>query len=124
MTTPSRSIEGLQIVGPAHPQQSEVLPPEAQEFLAALPGDLPECLILDLQMPEMNGLELLQQLTHREIQIPTIIITAHGDIGVREHCESAGAVAFLLKPVQDTSLFAAIDDVSRIKAEPTVIGRI
>jgi len=86
----------------------------AKEFLAALPGGLPRCLILDLQMPEMSGLELLQHLTRSGIKIPTIVITAHGDIGVRERCESAGATAFLLKPVQDTSLFAAIDDASKI----------
>jgi FixJ family two-component response regulator len=81
----------------------------AQEFLAALPYGPPECLIVDLQMPEMSGLELLQHLRSRDIQVPTIVITAHGDIGVRERCESAGAVAFLLKPLQDTALFAAID---------------
>jgi len=86
----------------------------AQEFLGALPVGLPECLILDLQMPEMSGLELLHDLTHRRIQIPIIIISAHGDIGMRERCESAGVIAFLLKPVQDTSLFAAIDDASRV----------
>jgi FixJ family two-component response regulator len=84
------------------------------EFLAALPDGLPECLILDLQMPEMTGLELQQHLTRRGIQIPTIIITGHGDIGMRERCKSAGAIAFLSKPVQDTSLFAAIDDASAI----------
>jgi FixJ family two-component response regulator len=81
----------------------------AQEFLAALPYGPPECLIVDLQMPEMSGLELLQHLRSRDIQVPTIVITAHGDIGVRERCESVGAVAFLLKPLQDTALFAAID---------------
>jgi FixJ family two-component response regulator len=81
----------------------------AQEFLAALPYGPPECLIVDLRMPEMSGLELLQHLRSRDIQVPTIVITAHGDIGVRERCESAGAVAFLLKPLQDTALFAAID---------------
>jgi FixJ family two-component response regulator len=81
----------------------------AQEFLAALPGGPPECVIVDLQMPEMSGLELLQHLRGRDIQVPTIVITAHGDIGVRERCKSAGAVAFLLKPLQDTALFAAID---------------
>ena len=47
----------------------------AQEFLAALPGGLPKCLILDLHMPAMSGLELLQHLAQRDIQIPTIIIT-------------------------------------------------
>ena len=86
----------------------------AQEFLAGLPAGLPECLILDLQMPEMSGLELLQHLTRQGIQIPTIVITARGDFGVRERCESAGAIAFLLKPVQDISLFAAIDAASKI----------
>ena len=92
----------------------------AQEFLAALPDGLPECLILDLQMPEMSGLELLQHLARKEIKIPTIVITAHGDSGVRERCESAGAVAFLSKPLQDTSLFAAIDVAARLarNAEP------
>ena len=84
----------------------------AQEFLAALPEGLPECLILDLQMPGVSGLELLQHLTCKGIQIPTIIITAHDDIGVRQRCESAGAIAFLSKPLQDTALFAAIDDAS------------
>jgi FixJ family two-component response regulator len=81
----------------------------AREFLAALPEGRPDCLIVDLQMPEMNGLELLQHLTGEGIDIPTIIITAHGDVGVRGRSESAGAIAFLLKPLQDTALFAAID---------------
>jgi FixJ family two-component response regulator len=90
----------------------------AHDFLAALPDGLPECLILDLQMPEMTGLELLQHLKSTGIKIPTIIITAHGDAGVRERCVSAGAVAFLLKPVQDLALFAAIDDASRIARGP------
>jgi FixJ family two-component response regulator len=88
----------------------------AQAFLAALPDGLPDCLILDLQMPEMSGLELMQHLTRKGIRIPTIVITAHGDIGMRKRCESAGAIAFLSKPVQDTSLFAAIDDAKQIKS--------
>lgn len=79
-----------------------------REFLAALPEGMPECLVVDLQMPEMTGLELLQQLRTMEIQIPTIIITAHGDVGVRDRCEAAGVVAFLAKPVQDIALFSAI----------------
>ena len=81
----------------------------ALEFLTALRGDLPECLILDLQMPEMSGLELLQHLARQDMQVPVIIITAHGDSEARERCQSAGAVAFLPKPVQDSSLFAAIE---------------
>jgi FixJ family two-component response regulator len=85
----------------------------AQEFLAALPDGLPECLIVDLQMPGMTGLELLQLLRRRNIQLPTIIITAHGDSGIRERCESAGAAAFLSKPLQSASLFTAIDNARR-----------
>jgi FixJ family two-component response regulator len=85
----------------------------AQEFLAALPCGPPECLIVDLQMPEMSGLELLQDLRSRDIQVPAIVITAHGDIGLRQRCKSAGAIAFLLKPLQDTALFTALDLVRK-----------
>ena len=81
----------------------------AREFLTALPDGLPECLIVDLQMPDMTGLELQRYLTRAGILIPTIVITAHNEAGAREHCKSAGAAAFLSKPLQDTSLLAAID---------------
>lgn len=80
-----------------------------QDFLAALPRSLPECLIVDLQMPEMSGLELQQHLAGNGIRIPTIVITAHGEAALRGHHEEAGLVAFLLKPVQENSLFAAIN---------------
>jgi FixJ family two-component response regulator len=83
----------------------------AQDFLASLPDGLPECLILDLQMPEMNGLELQRHLNRAEIQIPTIVITAHGENDMRELCEAAGAETYLQKPLQDTILLGAIDDV-------------
>src|SRR3981189_1259290 len=82
----------------------------AQEFLASLPDGLPECLIVDLQMPVMTGLELHQHLTRSGIQIPTIIITAHSDLRIRERSESAGVIAVLSKPLRNASLFAAIDD--------------
>jgi FixJ family two-component response regulator len=85
----------------------------AKEFLTALSDGMPDCLIVDLQMPEMTGLELLQHLRRNGIRIPTIVITAHADIGFRERCESAGAVAFLPKPLQNTSLFAAVAAATR-----------
>jgi len=91
----------------------------AQEFLAALPGGLPECLILDLHMPQMSGLELLEHLAHRRIQIPTIVITSHGEIKVRERSESVGVVAVLSKPLENTSLFAAIDDARSRSDRPS-----
>ena len=81
----------------------------AQHFLAALPDKRPACLIVDLQMPGMSGLELQHHLAREGIRIPTIVITAHGDAGARERCEAAGAVAFLAKPLQDVAFFAAIE---------------
>jgi FixJ family two-component response regulator len=83
----------------------------AREFLSALHEGRPECLIVDLQMPEMTGLELQRHLTRSGLEIPTIVITAHNETGARERCESAGAAAFLSKPLQDISLLAAIERV-------------
>jgi FixJ family two-component response regulator len=77
-----------------------------QEFLAALPAGLPDCLIVDLQMPGMNGLELQQHLVSNGINIPTILISAYGDVGLRDQ---AGLVASLRKPLQQQALFEAID---------------
>ena len=77
-----------------------------QEFLAALPASLPDCLIVDFQMPEMNGLELQQHLVSNGIEIPTIMITAHGDVAMRDH---RGLVASLRKPLQEKALIDAID---------------
>jgi FixJ family two-component response regulator len=71
-------------------------------------GEVEGRLIADLQMPEMTGLELQLALARRGVQIPIIIITAHDEAGMRERCKSAGAIAYLAKPVSDTSLFAAI----------------
>ena len=95
-------------------------------FIAALPHGLPTCLILDLHMPGMSGFELLQHLRRNGIQIPTIIMTAYGDSGVRKRCESAGAIAYLSKPVQDASLLAAIDEAGQAhdKCQAWAIGRL
>jgi FixJ family two-component response regulator len=91
----------------------------AREFLASLPDatpdELPECLIVDLQMPDMNGLELQRHLNRAGIRIATIVITAHRESELRELCEAAGADNYLLKPLQDTSLLTAIND-ARAKA--------
>jgi FixJ family two-component response regulator len=81
----------------------------APQFLAALPQGLPDCLIVDLRMPEMTGLELQHTLTRKGLQIPTIIITAHDEAGMRERCKSAGALAYLPKPVHARELFAVVD---------------
>src|SRR5215213_6428409 len=90
----------------------------AQEFLNSLCDGLPKCLIVDLQMPGMTGLELHHHLMCRGLRIPTIIITAHADNRVRERLESVGPVAILLKPLQNTSLFEAIDAAVRTERDP------
>lgn len=82
----------------------------AREFLDVLPEGLPECLILDLQMPEMTGLELQHLLISRRISIPTIVITAHGDSAVRDKCMAAGAISLLPKPLDARDLLDAIMD--------------
>jgi FixJ family two-component response regulator len=83
------------------------------QFLASLQDEVPDCLILDLQMPEMTGLELHQDLERRGVDIPTIIITAHNEAETRKQCGAAGTIAFLSKPINETSLFAAIELASQ-----------
>jgi FixJ family two-component response regulator len=80
-----------------------------QDFLAALPDGLPECLIVDFQMPEMNGMELHQHLTSNGVSIPTILITAHADVAIHSARAGDTLVARLRKPLQDDALFSAID---------------
>src|SRR5687768_9497728 len=70
----------------------------AREFLKSVKAATPECLVVDLQMPEITGLDLQRHLVRSGINIPTIVITAHSEPGLRERCQSAGASAFLVKP--------------------------
>jgi FixJ family two-component response regulator len=91
----------------------------AREFLAALPQSRPDCLILDLQMPGMGGLELLQDLKRRAVALPTIVITARGDDELADRCLSCGAVAFLSKPLQSATLFAALREAAGEGSRPT-----
>jgi FixJ family two-component response regulator len=79
---------------------------------------VPDCLILDLQMPEMTGLELQRDLRRRGVQIPTIIITAYNEVTMHARCASAGAIAFLPKPISDEALFAAIGAAGRCVRNP------
>jgi len=81
----------------------------AREFLDSLASGLPDCLIVDLQMPEMTGIELQGELTLLGARIPTIVITAHNESGLRERCLAAGATAYLIKPLDGTELLASID---------------
>ena len=75
-----------------------------QEFIDLIEG-MPwlrvECVVLDVQMPKLNGLEVQERLAQNRSAIPVIFITAHDEIGVREKALAAGAVAFLRKPFND-----------------------
>ena len=78
-----------------------------QGFLASLAEGLPECLIVDLQMPVMGGQELREHLTRDGYNIPTIMIPAHHDAAMGQ--ENLRFADLLLKPLQDSTLLAAID---------------
>src|SRR5689334_4416472 len=80
----------------------------AEEFLSSDSLDRTACLILDVAMPNMTGLDLERELQLRSHRIPIIFITAHNDEAVRVRAFEQGAVRFLLKPFSDTALFAAI----------------
>src|SRR5262252_251048 len=80
----------------------------AQEFLASPLPDVPSCLVLDVQLPGLSGLDLQQELAKAGIQIPIIFITGHGDIPTSVRAMKAGALEFLTKPVNDEDLLDAI----------------
>ena len=81
----------------------------AEEFLTSdrLPDT--DCLILDVRMPGMNGLELQRQLAASHMSIPVIFITAHGDEETRVRALNGGAVDYLLKPFSEEALLNAMD---------------
>ncbi len=80
----------------------------AEEFLSSNSVARSDCLILDIAMPKMTGLDLQRELQLRGHDIPTIFITAHKDEATRARAFEQGAAGLLLKPFSDTDLFAAI----------------
>jgi FixJ family two-component response regulator len=83
--------------------------PSAQAFLADAPPNANACLILDVHMPGLNGLELQESLTSSGRAIPIVFLTGAGDIPASVRAMKGGAVDFLTKPVDGEVLFAAID---------------
>lgn len=79
-----------------------------QEFLELNRRSAPSCLVLDVRLPGVNGLDFQRELAHRGIYIPAIFITAHGDIPMSVRAMKAGAVEFLTKPFRDQDLLDAI----------------
>jgi FixJ family two-component response regulator len=80
----------------------------AQEFLRSQRPDGPSCLVLDVRLPGVNGLDLQRELAEAGIRIPIIFITGHGDIPMSVKAMKSGAVEFLTKPFRDQDLLDAI----------------
>ena len=80
----------------------------AQEFLARPRADMPSCLVLDVRLPGLSGLELQKRMAEVNIEIPIIFITGHGDVPTTVQAMKAGAVEFLTKPFRDEDLLEAI----------------
>src|SRR5579862_2963863 len=89
-----------------------------QEFLNRQPTSNPSCLVLDVRLPQMSGLDFQRQLTEIGMQIPIIFITAHGDVPMSVRALKSGAVEFLTKPFRDQDLLDAIQQaLQRDRAE-------
>jgi FixJ family two-component response regulator len=81
----------------------------ARDFLESLARTVPECLVVDLQMPDMTGLELQQHLSAGGFRFPVIVITAHDGAGIRDQCLASGAAAYLVKPLREDALLGSIN---------------
>jgi two-component system, LuxR family, response regulator FixJ len=82
--------------------------PAAEAFLDEYRPELPGCVVLDLRMPTMSGLELQAELTRRGLRLPVIVVTAHGDVATTRTALKDGAVDFIEKPIDDEALLAAV----------------
>jgi len=82
----------------------------AEEFLSSPEPDGPACLVLDVQMPGLSGLDLQRRLTERRHALPIVFMTGHGDIPMTVEAMKAGAVGFLPKPFRNQDLIDAIKE--------------
>ncbi|MBV9492254.1 MAG: response regulator [Verrucomicrobia bacterium] len=77
-------------------------------FLSSLQNHVPDCVVLDLHMPQMDGFEVQRRLAQAGARVPVIIITGRDTLQARERALAGGAAAYLLKPVDDQALLGAI----------------
>jgi FixJ family two-component response regulator len=80
----------------------------ARDFLSSRPPNVPSCLVLDVRLPGLSGLDLQRELAEAGVHIPIIFVTGHGDIPMSVQAMKAGAVEFLTKPFRDQDLLDAI----------------
>jgi len=79
-----------------------------QEFLDGAPQDLPGCLVLDVRLPGLSGLDFQEELAKANLRLPIIFISGHADVPMSVRAMKGGAVEFLTKPVRDQDLLDAI----------------
>jgi len=89
-----------------------------QEFLDAAAEHRPDCVVLDLHMPGMSGLQVLRKLKAAGQRLSIVVITAHDEPETRERCIDAGACAYLRKPLEDRLLLNAISAAMRAHTPP------
>jgi FixJ family two-component response regulator len=80
----------------------------AQEFLARRATEAPSCLVLDLQLPGLSGLDLQKRMAEVDLEIPIVFLSGHGNIPASVQAMKAGAIEFLTKPVEEENLLRAI----------------
>ena len=91
--------------------------PDAQTFLAEADPNLVNCLVLDIRMPGMSGLELQEKLSSMGVSVPIVFITGHGDIPMAVEAMRKGAVDFLRKPFRDQELLDRIQEALSLDAD-------
>jgi two-component system, LuxR family, response regulator FixJ len=94
----------------------------AKAFLDKLPHAMPGCVITDVRMPHMSGIELLRRLKELKIRIPVIVITGHGDIALAVEAMKMGAADFFEKPFDDALLVASVRAALRQREDQTKRG--
>jgi FixJ family two-component response regulator len=101
--------------------------PSGREFLESNIPDIPSCILLDVRMPGLSGLDFQAELNNADIHVPIVFMTGHGDIPMTVRAMKAGAVEFLTKPFRDQEILDAVQlslkkDRERIENEKIVKG--
>jgi FixJ family two-component response regulator len=94
----------------------------AADFLAHLPGDGPACVLVDVRMPDMSGFDLFRQLQQRCPALPVVFITGHGDTAMADRALEAGASDFLVKPIEESLLLAAVEQALTASRARLIFG--
>ena len=94
----------------------------AQQFLDAFDAARPGCLLLDVRMPGISGLGLLEQFNREEVPLPAIVMSAYGDVPMVVRAMKAGALNFLEKPCRDQQLWEAIQEALKWDSRPSAAG--